>query len=355
MGFFFVFFDLIVYFCCMISIIDHIEYLVTEHDCVIIPGWGALIAQYNRAYINGNIFMPPSCTLSFNASVNHNDGLLANSMVRRDNITYETALSVINEEVNSLKLQLSQGIEVAFGRIGFFTLNEENAICFEPFIKGIERNDYFGLSALSVTTLSEAVKEKIEDTPGSAKKENVVYVPISRNIFKIAASIVLLIGLSVVLSTPVIIEKGQDFASLSPVTQENSMTRTADSRYDVNGELFISLPQKIQDESIIDENSLSAQKINEKKSVGEIVEKPADRVNVFKSDENDTYFLIVASLQTKRLAERHIARYDNGSMHILEKDGKYRVYIASSRDQGTLLKISDQVKSEFPGAWICRK
>ena len=348
----------------MISIIDHIEYLVTEYDCVIIPGWGALIAQYNHAYINRNVFMPPSRTLSFNASVDHNDGLLANSIVRRDDIPYETALSIINDEINSLRLQLREGNEVAFGRIGFFTLNEENAICFEPFINSFDRNDFFGLASLTVIPLNEIIKDEIEDNNGSGKKEDVVYVPISRNIFKIAASIILLIGLSVVLSTPVVIEQEQDYASLSPVTLVNNTQGNNGQAVlpDINGELFISLPMepKTNDASI--ENSMPERRIEEevpvKKEVVSIEDENtehAKKISIFNSDENDNYFLIVASLYTRELAERHIAKYDNGSMHILEKDGKYRIYIASSQDHNTLAKITNQVKSEFPGAWICSK
>lgn len=341
----------------MISIIDHIEYLVTEYDCVIIPGWGALIAQYNHAYINRNVFMPPSRTLSFNASVDHNDGLLANSMVRKDGISYESALSIINDEVNSLKLQLNEGNEVPFGRIGFFILNDENAICFEPFINGFDRSDFFGLSSMTVIPLAERVKDETPDNIVSRKKEDVVYVPISRNIFKIAASIVLLIGLSVVLSTPVFIEQGQDFASLSPVTHADNSHRNNEltGLQDINGELFISLPKDTETCSALIVNSVPQQNVKDVVPVKEVGTDQAKRTDIFNTDENDTYFLIVASLYTRELAERHIAKYDNGSMHILEKDGKYRIYIASSRDRAALSEITSQVKSEYPGAWICSK
>lgn len=344
----------------MISIIDHIEYLSTEHDCVIIPGWGALIAQYTRAYINNrNIFMPPGRVLSFNASVDHNDGLLANSIVRKNNIPYETALSIINDEVNSLKLQLHEGSEVAFGRIGFFTLNEENAVCFEPFANGFDRNSFFGLSSFAVTPLAEIAKEEIADKSNTREKADVVYVPISRNIFKIAASVILLIGLSFVLSTPVIIENGQDFAGLTPIAHENNAVKNAEqvNLQDINGELFISLPQQEPEtESRIIDNPIQEPGIREAVPAKEVIAKPTKRTVVFNTDENDSYFLIVASLYTRELAEKHIAKYDvNGSMHILEKDGKYRIYIASSQDRNTLSKIIGQVKSEFPGAWICSK
>jgi hypothetical protein len=62
----------------MYSITRHIEYLVSRHDCVVVPGWGAFIAQYEPARIDAEsgLIVPPSRAISFNQSVMHNDGLL---------------------------------------------------------------------------------------------------------------------------------------------------------------------------------------------------------------------------------------------------------------------------------------
>ena len=35
----------------MISMIEHIEYLMLSHDCVVVPGFGAFIAQHNESII----------------------------------------------------------------------------------------------------------------------------------------------------------------------------------------------------------------------------------------------------------------------------------------------------------------
>ena len=68
----------------MFSITEHIEYLMTRHDCVAIPGWGAFIANYNIARYDEEreVMEHPCRTLGFNAGVDHNDGLLVNSIMR---------------------------------------------------------------------------------------------------------------------------------------------------------------------------------------------------------------------------------------------------------------------------------
>lgn len=69
----------------MFSIIEHIEYLMTRHDCVTVPGWGAFIANYSIAEYDAvhEVFTRPCRTIGFNASVSHNDGLLVQSHAPR--------------------------------------------------------------------------------------------------------------------------------------------------------------------------------------------------------------------------------------------------------------------------------
>ena len=79
------------YFCMMFSIIEHIEYLITCHDCVVVPGWGAFIANYDASTYDAtkNVMARPRRSIGFNASVSHNDGLLAQSLMRRERFQCE--------------------------------------------------------------------------------------------------------------------------------------------------------------------------------------------------------------------------------------------------------------------------
>ena len=63
----------------MISLGKHIEILLWEHDCVIVPGLGAFIANHASACYNengDNMFLPPYRNVCFNQSLATNDGLL---------------------------------------------------------------------------------------------------------------------------------------------------------------------------------------------------------------------------------------------------------------------------------------
>ena len=62
----------------MISLARHIELLLLEHDCVIVPGLGGFIANHTEARYTGDeehLFLPPYRTIGFNQQLQVNDGL----------------------------------------------------------------------------------------------------------------------------------------------------------------------------------------------------------------------------------------------------------------------------------------
>ena len=64
------------YFCNMIELSKHIEVLLLENDCVIVPGLGGFIAHKRQAAysIQKGEFMPPLRTIGFNPQLIMNDG-----------------------------------------------------------------------------------------------------------------------------------------------------------------------------------------------------------------------------------------------------------------------------------------
>ena len=94
----------------MIELARHIEILLLENDCVIIPDFGGFIAHYQPArYIKEeNLYLPPVRTIGFNPQLTINDGLLAQSYMQAHHTDFPDATRMIEEEVAGLKEQLYQ-------------------------------------------------------------------------------------------------------------------------------------------------------------------------------------------------------------------------------------------------------
>lgn len=309
--------------------------MILRHDCVTVPGWGAFIANYQPARVDsefGCIF-PPCRTVGFNASLTHSDGLLTSSIARGNGITYDNASALIAEEVNAMRHALESGESITFGRLGSFSLNDEGSIVFEPATATNTAPDYTGLIAVKAVDLAETLKKRNESA-------SVYYVPVSRNILKIVASIALLIGLGFMLSTPII----QDEANYAGIATTMNVTKPA-LVYTVPSpdiELSIALPDPATSRGTFTPAVTTAQQ-------------PAAPTATTKPMR---YFLVVASLPTRKAADEYIAHsVDRDSLSVLESGGRYRVYIAVGATYSDAFNKlgANGYGDRYPDAWVCKR
>ena len=300
-----------------------------------VPGWGAFIANYQPARVDsefGCIF-PPCRTIGFNASLTHSDGLLTSSIARGNGITYDNASTLIADEVNAMRHALESGGSITFGRLGSFSRNDEGSIVFEPATATNTAPNYTGLIAVKAVDLAETLKKRNESA-------SVYYVPVSRNILKIVASIALLIGLGFMLSTPII----QDEANYAGIATPMNVTKPAPV-YTVPSpdiELSIALPDPTTSRGTFTPAVTTAQQ----SAVTTAAAKPM------------RYFLVVASLPTRKAADEYIAHsVDRDSLSVLESGGRYRVYIAVGATYSDAFnkRGANGYGDRYPDAWVCKR
>ena len=75
---------------------------------------------------------PDSLRLSFNSFMNYNDGLLANHLVKQENITYTEALEEIEKFVNEFYKQLNAGNSFTIERVGILYTDAGKNIRIRP-------------------------------------------------------------------------------------------------------------------------------------------------------------------------------------------------------------------------------
>ena len=82
--------------------------LLFEHDCVIIPSFGGLLANYVGAEIHPitNALKPPRKKIAFNEVLQLNDGLLQNFLVLEEGLSQANALALINEQVHMINAEI---------------------------------------------------------------------------------------------------------------------------------------------------------------------------------------------------------------------------------------------------------
>ena len=97
----------------MIELTKHIEILLLENDCVIVPELGGFIAYHQPAHYEEDegVFLPPIRTVGFNPQLTMNDGLLTQAYMQTYHTDFPDAARKIAIEVSELKeILYSEGV-----------------------------------------------------------------------------------------------------------------------------------------------------------------------------------------------------------------------------------------------------
>ena len=147
-------------FAVVIELERHIEILLLNNDCVIVPDLGGFMAHHIDACYDesDHLFLPPQRTLGFNPQLKINDSLLAQSYVEAYDISYPEALRRIEDEVNELKMHLRNEGSYELDDIGVLTLNEDGNYVFTPCEAGILTPSLYGLSSFEIQKIGKSSK-----------------------------------------------------------------------------------------------------------------------------------------------------------------------------------------------------
>lgn len=147
----------------MISLSRHIELLLLEHDCVIVPGLGGFIANHIEAQYNGegdSLFLPPYRTIRFNQQLQMNDGLLVQSYMATYDASYPAAYLQMEKDIEKVIYELEMQGEYTFEKIGVLKKEINHSIAFTPAETSILTPSLYGLYSYEIKSLSHVIKAK---------------------------------------------------------------------------------------------------------------------------------------------------------------------------------------------------
>lgn len=171
-------------FAVVIEIERHIEILLLDNDCVIVPGLGGFTAHHVEARFDesDDVFLPPLRTLGFNQQLKINDSLLVQSYIEAYDISYPEALRRIEGEVEELRQRLANDGYYEMADIGVLEMNEDGNIIFTPCEAGILTPELYGLSSFEMQPLM-AEESTTSASSTQVQKPNVEPTPITTTVF----------------------------------------------------------------------------------------------------------------------------------------------------------------------------
>lgn len=339
----------------MENLVLHIEYLLLRHDCVIIPGFGAFINAFKPARYDSaaGVWFPSEKEIRFNASVNTDDGLLANSYARRMQIPFGEARTLLENDIRSLRTALDNENEISFGKIGIVRYSD-GVLNFSPLRSATSLNSELGLIPVNINDITDSTPavdvDEVLDIPRlhetetesniQTSKERKLnfnknyYIPINKRFARAIASslLIAILTLPLLLTTSDKDSHKIDKAGIAPLAQMEALIDST-----VKNQKCDSASQ--QAETQVDPKAPTA--------VSYIADKTESQLK---------YFLIVATFANEKDAASYIQSEHNKGYELilLPTTTLCRVAAKGSADKNELVNIlnSPEFKSDFSGGWI---
>lgn len=136
--------------------------LMMRHDCVVIPGFGALIGNYRPAALHPvtHLLQAPSKQFVFNRNLVKDDGLLTGTFASITGSDFGDAREIIFGYAGELKKRLHTGEKISLRDVGSFSDNIEGTTIFKPETSVNLLPEAFGLGPVQ---LSLIIREPIPE------------------------------------------------------------------------------------------------------------------------------------------------------------------------------------------------
>ncbi|PID88624.1 MAG: hypothetical protein CSB03_00395 [Bacteroidia bacterium] len=157
--------------------------LLIIHDCVILPDFGGFVGNYEAAKkTEEDYFSPPRKNIAFNPQLKNNDGLLANTVVAIEKVSYDEAMQRVSAFTSNLKKELKAKGEYTIPAVGKLHTGKEQRILFTPDATSNLLVSPVGMQAFKMTPLQRKVKVATQE------KGRIVTMPVLRKVLVASVS-----------------------------------------------------------------------------------------------------------------------------------------------------------------------
>jgi nucleoid DNA-binding protein len=325
----------------MKQLISHIEYLLTEHDCVIVPGFGGFVVQQIEASFSDIEVLPPSREICFNAELTHDDGLLYTNVSKVNGIDYAEARRLVTNELEILKSNISRQQTIELGSIGSFRLDDDRNLIFASASNASNLIDY-GFQPMRMSLLANLTNQKVEAEAVAPKDKDIIQIRFSKRKMLRGVASVAAVWMLWMFAAPVSDVKVNtscagliDRAELIKVIQKNEAVAVVDS-------------------TIQKDSTATQAVINPSTPKLEVEAKAAENI--------EKYFVVLGSFQTEKSAEKHREQLTSEGIQqvkVKKMGTLMRTYLCGFADKAKAehyLQTIRYDKDQFNEAWLyCAK
>lgn len=376
------------YFCTMIELAQHIEALLLENDCVIVPGLGGFVTHYAPAtrVKEENIFLPPTRIIGFNPQLRMNDGLLVQSYMSVYGTNFSDATKMVDRKVSELIVALHEEGKIDLPNVGEVRYDIHGAYNFVPYDNKITTPYLYGLDSFEIKELSVLEKPQAKRItpiiPAVAKTQKRTFeIKFNRAYLTNTAAVVAAVVLFFFLSTPIenteVME--ENYAKLLPdelfgkiekqslvitpiVIKQNAPARNV-AKKQRNTPKKVVRPVAVREVKVKQTETSATAEVKKKTEASQsITPKIVQQVTqpAAASAPQRPYHIIIASVGTERDAESMAAQLVTkgfSDAKAVVGDGKMRVSIESCGTEVEAYQALKRIRENetYQNAWVLKK
>lgn len=339
----------------MIELVRHIEILLLENDCVVIPGFGGFITHYMPATWDDkeNVFFPPTRTIGFNPQLRMNDGILVQSYMNAYNTDFSDATKILEQEVSMLIDTLHKDGKVDLPNLGELTLSIHGIYVFSPHNNEIVSPLFYGLDVFEIKDVAELQQSLIEQdiVPQYEMKNKETYeIRINRALVRNAVAAVAAILLFFYMSAPIenTYVENSNYAQLLPadlfgkIEQQSLLTASVIATPDVAMEI-----QPIEEEEMFE----AVPEVIDQVEI--VVPEPVEEIK----KPSKLHHIIIASVTSEIDAQKMASKLNEQGYpdaRVLTGDNRIRISIASYAAKAEAdIQLGEIRKNDiYKNAWL---
>ena len=345
----------------------HIEILLLDNDCVIVPGLGGFIAYHTDARYDADSasFLPPSRIAGFNPKLSMNDNLLAQSYVETYDISYPEAVKRISSEAEELKSKLERYGYYEISGVGTLKVNNNGGYDFEPFEAGLLTPDYYGLGCFEALSLAcESITDEIASTEENTEEiaDSGKFIKIKVSTIRNFAAAAVAIFAFFLLSSPLgnsekniaSIASLQNSVFYKMMPQHEPSVKTSDvSEIKVTENKKTEVKSEVENKNTSKDSSIVLK--TSEKAVAVPVKKEIKKAEVVKAE--DYYCIVLASALSKHNAENFVKKLTSeGGKNIQAIDCSNGMKVVcgryASEKEARMSLDTMRTNENFKDAWI---
>ena len=362
----------------MKNLARHIELLLRNNDCVILPGFGGFIAHDVPAYYvsEEGLYYPPSRSISFNAAITMNDGLLVQSYMKSYQVDYARATYMVDVAVEQLTDMLDEEGCATLPHIGTLTQDIHLSLQFTPDAAGIASPGHFGLSSFVIKELSQMRQpaELIQKAESTTRKAKTIDIHINREMLHRVMSTAAVFLLLLMVALPTGNHRPTDVASLrltelvmNPRTQpaeptpESVPTATEAHIASCDTVQAVATSSLIMEEAapMVESTIMEATPTKEEEvtPTEEVTNTEISQPSAITSHTEKTYHIIVASLPSHRGADEALKQYVGmgyPEASLVDRDNRVRISLVQFADKNEANAYLNTLRQQekFQNAWL---